>query len=263
MPRFCFVNKLDRTGADFWHVVDMIKDRLGANAVPLQLPIGAEDKFRGVIDLINMKAITYGDDLGDQIEVGEIPAELAADAASWREKLIESLADLDDGIAHSYLEGEEISADRMMPVLRDATLAYRIVPVLCGSALKNKGVQPMLDAVLDFLPSPLDVPPVHGKDPRSGEDAVRHTDPNEPFAALAFKIAADPYVGKLAFFRVYSGTLKTGLVHLQLVEGQQGADRAPAPAPRQPPRGDRPGQRRRHRRGGGPQEHVHRRHAVR
>ncbi len=210
VPRFCFVNKLDRTGADFWHVVDMIKDRLGANAVPLQLPIGIEDTFRGVIDLINMKAITYGDDLGDQIDVGEIPSELAADAAKWHEKLIESLADLDDGVAHSYLEGEEITPDRILAVLREATLAYRIVPVLCGSALKNKGVQPMLDAVLDFLPSPLDVLPVHGKDPRSGEDAVRHTDANEPFAALAFKIAADPYVGKLAFFRVYSGTLKTG-----------------------------------------------------
>ena len=164
VPRFCFVNKLDRTGADFWHVVDMIKDRLGANAVPLQLPIGMEDTFRGVIDLINMKAITYGGDLGDEIEVGEIPAELVAEATTWREKLVEALADLDDGIAHSYLEGEEIAGERMMPVLREATLAYRIVPVLCGSALKNKGVQPMLDAVLDFLPSPLDVPPVHGKD---------------------------------------------------------------------------------------------------
>ncbi len=210
IPRFCFVNKLDRTGADFWHVVDMIKDRLGANAVPLQLPIGVEDKFRGVIDLINMKAITYGSDLGDQIDVGEIPAELRADAETWHERLIESLADLDDGIAHSYLEGEPVGVDRIIPVIREATLAYRMVPVLCGSALKNKGVQPMLDAVLDFLPSPLDVPPVHGLDPKSGEDVVRHTDPSEPFSALAFKIAADPYVGKLAFFRVYSGTLKTG-----------------------------------------------------
>ena len=210
VPRFCFVNKLDRTGADFWHVIDMIKDRLGANAVPLQLPIGAEDKFRGVIDLIHMNAITYGSDLGDQIDVGEIPAELLPDAKKWREKLVEALADYDDGIAHSYLEGEEISGERMMPILRAATLSYRIVPVLCGSALKNKGVQPMLDAVLDFLPSPLDVPPVHGKDPRNGEEVIRHTDPDEPFSALAFKIAADPYVGKLAFFRVYSGTLKTG-----------------------------------------------------
>jgi elongation factor G len=210
VPRFCFVNKLDRTGADFWHVIDMIKDRLGANAVPLQLPIGSEDRFRGVIDLINMKAITYGNDLGDQIEVGEIPAELAAEAATWHDKLVESLADLDDEIAHSFLEGEQVAPEKLVSALRAGTLAYRIVPVLCGSALKNKGIQPMLDAVIDFLPSPLDVPPVTGIDPRNGQDVVRHCDENEPFAALAFKIAADPYVGKLAFFRVYSGTLKTG-----------------------------------------------------
>jgi elongation factor G len=210
VPRFCFVNKLDRTGADFWRVVDMIRDRLGANAVPLQVPIGLEDRFRGVIDLINMKAITYGSDLGDQIEVGDIPAELAAEAESWREKMIEALADHDDDIAHKYLEGEEIGADELRRALRAGTLEYKIVPVLCGSALKNKGVQPMLDAVIDYLPSPLDVPPVTGLDPRSGEEATRPTDPNEPFAALAFKIAADPFVGKLAFFRVYSGTLKTG-----------------------------------------------------
>jgi elongation factor G len=210
VPRFCFVNKLDRTGADFWRVVDMIKDRLGANAVPLQIPIGIESSFRGVIDLINMKAITYGSDLGDQIEIGEIPAELAEEAAGWREKMIEALADYDDDIAHKYLEGEEISADELRVAIRAGTLDYTIVPVLCGSALKNKGIQPMLDAVIDFLPSPLDVPPVTGRDPRSGDEVTRPTDPDEPFAALAFKIAADPYVGKLAFFRVYSGTLKTG-----------------------------------------------------
>ncbi|HEX6474453.1 MAG TPA: elongation factor G [Candidatus Limnocylindria bacterium] len=210
VPRFCFVNKLDRTGADFWRVVDMIKDRLGANAVPLQIPIGLEGSFRGVVDLINMKAITYGNDLGDQIEIGEIPAELAEEAAGWREKMIEALADYDDDIAHKYLEGEEIAADELRAALRAGTLEYKIVPVLCGSALKNKGVQPMLDAVIDFLPSPLDVPPVTGKDPRSGDEVTRPTDPDEPFAALAFKIAADPFVGKLAFFRVYSGTLKTG-----------------------------------------------------
>jgi elongation factor G len=210
VPRFCFVNKLDRTGADFWRVVDMIRDRLGANAVPLQVPIGREGDFRGVIDLINMKGITYGGDLGDQIQVGEIPAELQAEAESHREKVVEALADLDDDIAHKYLEGQEITADEMRRALRAGTLAYQVVPVLCGSALKNKGVQPMLDAVIDFLPSPLDVPPVTGLDPRSGEQVSRSTDPDEPFAALAFKIAADPYVGKLAFFRVYSGTLKTG-----------------------------------------------------
>jgi elongation factor G len=210
VPRFCFVNKLDRTGADYWRVVEMIKDRLGANAVPLQLPIGLEDKFRGVIDLINMKAITYGSDLGDQIEVGDIPDELRPEAEAWREKMVEALADHDDDIAHKYLEGESISVDELRAALRAGTLAYKIVPVLCGSALKNKGIQPMLDAVIDFLPSPLDVPPVTGLDPRSGEESVRRTDPGEPFAALAFKIAADPFVGKLAFFRVYSGTLKTG-----------------------------------------------------
>jgi elongation factor G len=210
VPRFCFVNKLDRTGADFWRVVDMIRDRLGANAVPLQVPIGIEGTFRGVIDLINMKAITYGNDLGDQIEIGNIPADLTAEAASWREKMVEALADHDDDIAHRYLEGEEIDADTLRRALRAGTLEYKIVPVLCGSALKNKGVQPMLDAVIDYLPSPLDVLPVTGLDPRSGDESTRPTDASEPFSALAFKIAADPFVGKLAFFRVYSGTLKTG-----------------------------------------------------
>jgi elongation factor G len=210
VPRFCFVNKLDRTGADFWRVVDMIKDRLGATAVPVQLPIGNEDKFRGVIDLVNMTAITYGSDLGDQVQVGEIPAEMAEEAATWRDRMVESLADLDDDIAHKFLEGEEIDSEQLRRALRAGTLAYKIVPVLCGSALKNKGIQPMLDAVIDYLPSPLDVAAVVGTDPRNGEQVTRHTDPAEPFAALAFKIAADPFVGKLAFFRVYSGTLKTG-----------------------------------------------------
>jgi len=210
VPRFCFVNKLDRTGADFWRVVDMIKERLGVNAVPLQVPIGAEGGFRGVVDLVNMKAITYGNDLGDEIDVGDIPADVQALADVWREKMIESIADLDDDIAHKFLEGQEIGADELRRALRAGTLAYRIVPVLTGSALKNKGVQPMLDAVIDYLPSPLDVPPVSGKDPRTGEELARETDPSAPFSGLAFKIVADPFVGKLAFFRVYSGTLKTG-----------------------------------------------------
>jgi elongation factor G len=210
IPRFCFVNKLDRTGADFWRVVDMIRDRLGATAVPVQLPIGIEDSFSGVIDLLNMTAITYGSDLGDQIDVGEIPAEHRALAAEWREKLVEAVADLDDDVAHKYLEGQYVTADELRRGLRAGTLAYKLIPVLCGSALKNKGVQPMLDAVIDYLPSPLDVPPVTGRDPRTGDELTRPTDDSAPFAALAFKIAADPYVGKLAFFRVYSGTLKTG-----------------------------------------------------
>jgi len=221
VPRFCFVNKLDRTGADFWRVVDMIKDRLGVNAVPLQVPIGAEDKFRGVVDLINMKAITYGNDLGDQIEVGDIPADVQPLADEWREKMIEALADLDDDIAHKFLEGEEIGADELRTALRAGTLAYKIVPVLTGSALKNKGVQPMLDAVIDYLPSPLDVPPVTGLDPKGGAELIRETDASEPFTALAFKIAADPFVGKLAFFRVYSGTLKTGSYVYNSTKGEK------------------------------------------
>jgi elongation factor G len=221
VPRFCFVNKLDRTGADFWRVVDMIRDRLGATAVPIQLPIGIEDTFKGVVDLVEMKAITWGSDLGDKVDVGEIPGEMLTQAEESREKLVEALADLDDGIAHKYLEGEELTADELRRGLRVGTLAYKIVPVLCGSALKNKGIQPMLDAVIDYLPSPLDVPPVTGLDPRNGQEVVRHTDDAEPFAALAFKIAADPYVGKLAFFRVYSGTLKTGSYVYNSSKGQK------------------------------------------
>ncbi len=221
VPRFCFVNKLDRTGADFWRVVDMIRDRLGATAVPIQLPIGIEDSFKGVVDLVEMRAITWGSDLGDKVDVDEIPAEMLTQAKESREKLVEALADLDDGIAHKYLEGEELTADELRRGLRTGTLAYKIVPVLCGSALKNKGIQPMLDAVIDYLPSPLDVPPVTGLDPRNGQEVVRHTDDAEPFAALAFKIAADPYVGKLAFFRVYSGTLKTGSYVYNSSKGQK------------------------------------------
>jgi len=221
VPRFCFVNKLDRTGADFWRVVDMIKERLGAIAVPVQLPIGTEGSFRGVIDLLEMQAITYGNDLGDQVVVGEIPAELAEDAATWRDKLVEAVADLDDDIAHRFLEGEEVDAAALRRALRAGTLASKIIPVLCGSALKNKGVQPMLDAVIEYLPSPLDVAAVIGIDPRNGEQVTRHADPAEPFAALAFKIAADPFVGKLAFFRVYSGTLKTGSYVYNATKGEK------------------------------------------
>jgi len=221
VPRFCFVNKLDRTGADFWRVVDMIQERLGATAVPVQLPIGSEGGFRGVIDLLEMQAITYGNDLGDLIEVGEIPAELAEQAATARDKLVEAVADLDDDIAHRFLEGETVDAESLRRALRAGTLASRIIPVLCGSALKNKGVQPMLDAVIEFLPSPLDVAAVIGTDPRTGEQVTRHADPAEPFAALAFKIAADPFVGKLAFFRVYSGTLKNGSYVYNATKGQK------------------------------------------
>ena len=221
VPRFCFVNKLDRTGADFWRVVDMIRERLGATAVPVQLPIGNEGGFRGVIDLLEMKAITYGSDLGDLIEVGEIPAELAEQSAIWRDKLVEAVADFDDEIAHRFLEGEAVDAALLRRALRAGTLESKLIPVLCGSALKNKGVQPMLDAVIEYLPSPLDVAAVIGTDPRNGQQVTRHADPAEPFAALAFKIAADPFVGKLAFFRVYSGTLKTGSYVYNATKGQK------------------------------------------
>jgi elongation factor G len=221
VPRFCFVNKLDRTGADFWRVVDMIRERLGAIAVPVQLPIGTEGGFRGVIDLLEMQSITYGNDLGDLVEVGEIPAEMAEEAATWRDKLVEAVADLDDDIAHRFLEGQEVDADSLRRALRAGTLASKIIPVLCGSALKNKGVQPMLDAVIEYLPSPLDVAAVIGTDPRNGEQVTRHADPAEPFSALAFKIAADPFVGKLAFFRVYSGTLKTGSYVYNATKGEK------------------------------------------
>jgi len=221
VPRFCFVNKLDRTGADFWRVVDMIRERLGATAVPVQLPIGTEGGFRGVIDLLEMQAITYGNDIGDLVEVGEIPADLAEQAATWRDKLVEAVADLDDDIAHRFLEGQEVDAASLRRALRAGTLASKIIPVLCGSALKNKGVQPMLDAVIEYLPSPLDVAAVIGTDPRNGQQVTRHADPAEPFAALAFKIAADPFVGKLAFFRVYSGTLKTGSYVYNATKGEK------------------------------------------
>ncbi len=210
VPRICFINKLDRTGADFWRCVDMIVDRLGARPVPIQIPIGSEDSFAGVIDLIEMKAIIYHDDLGTNIDVVEIPENLKAEAAKHREKMIEAVAEADDALTQKYLEGGALSVEEIRHGLRLGTLQSKFVPVLTGSALKNKGIQPMLDAVTEFLPSPLDVPPTIGLRPGTDEELVRIVDDKEPFAALAFKIAADPFVGKLAFFRVYSGTLKAG-----------------------------------------------------
>jgi elongation factor G len=221
VPRFCFINKLDRTGADFWRGVDAIRERLGARPVPIQIPIGIEDKFKGVIDLVNMKAITYGSDLGDQIIEGDIPADLLAEAKKHRAAMVEVVAEMDDDLTHKFLEGHELTVDELKHGLRLGTLQNKIVPVLTGSALKNKGVQPMLDAVIDYLPSPLDVPPIIGADPRSGKEVVRTVKDDEPFAALAFKIAADPFVGKLAFFRVYSGTLKAGSYILNPVKGKK------------------------------------------
>jgi elongation factor G len=221
VPRICFINKLDRTGADFWRCVGMIEERLGANAVPVQIPIGSEDTFAGVIDLIRMEAILYRDDLGSQIDVTEIPADLLAEARMHREKLVEAVAEMDDQLMHKYLEGTELTEDELVRGLRLGTLQYRIVPVLTGSALKNKGIQPMLDAVVAYLPSPLDVPPVIGEHPVTHAEVLRTVDDREPFSALAFKIAADPYVGKLAFFRVSSGTLKAGSYILNSSNGRK------------------------------------------
>ena len=221
VPRICFINKLDRTGADFWHCVAMIEERLGANALPVQIPIGSEDTFAGVVDLVRMRAILYRDDAGAQIDVVDIPAELEAEARRHREKLIEAVAEMDDDLMHKYLEGEELTEDEIVRGLRLGTLQYRIVPVLTGSALKNKGIQPMLDAVVSYLPSPLDVPPVIGEHPVTHAEVLRTVDDAEPFSALAFKIAADPFVGKLAFFRVYSGTLKSGSYVLNATKGKK------------------------------------------
>jgi len=221
VPRFCFINKLDRTGADFWRGVESIRERLGAVPVPVQIPMGMEDKFRGVVDLITMKAITYGSDAGDAIVETDIPDDLLAEARKHRAAMVEAVAEMDDELTHKFLEGEELTVAEIKHGLRLGTLQNKIVPVLTGSALKNKGVQPMLDAVIDYLPSPLDVPPVIGVDPRTGEEVVRTVNDSEPFSALAFKIAADPFVGKLAFFRVYSGTLKAGSYVLNPLKGKK------------------------------------------
>jgi elongation factor G len=216
VPRICFVNKMDRMGANFDRTVQMIKDRLGAKPVPIQLPIGAEDQFRGIIDLMSNNAVIYKDDLGKDQEVVEIPAEMADVAAQARADMIEAIAETDDELTLLYLEGEELGMDELKRALRQATIDNKLVPVLCGSALKNKGVQRMLDAVVDYLPSPLDVPAVKAVLPGNLADAEdaeyieRRPDDNEPFAALVFKIVADPFVGKLAYFRVYSGKAEAG-----------------------------------------------------
>ena len=210
VPRMIFVNKMDIMGADFYRVVDMVKDRLKANAVPIQLPIGKEDSFVGIVDLIKMEAEIYKDELGREYDKEEIPEELKDEARKWREQLLEAVSEIDDELMMKFLEGEEITESEIRKVIRTATIEGKIVPVTCGSAYKNKGVQMMLDAVVDFMPSPVDIPPITGVIPKTGKEEERPADDNGPFSALAFKIMADPYVGKLAFFRVYSGTLKSG-----------------------------------------------------
>ncbi len=210
VPRMIFVNKMDIMGADFFRVVQMVKDRLKANAVPVQLPIGAEDSFVGIIDLVEMKAEIYKDELGKEFEITDIPAEMSELAQEWREKLVESVAETDEELMMKFLDGEELTVKEIKEVIRKETIAGRMVPMFCGSAYRNKGVQMMLDGVVYYMPSPLDIPPIKGIDPNTEEEVERVADDKGPFSALAFKIMADPFVGKLAFFRVYSGTLQTG-----------------------------------------------------
>jgi elongation factor G len=221
VPRICFINKMDRLGADFWHSVEMIREQLAANPVAIQVPIGAEDRFRGLVDLLTMQAITYADDLGTVQEFAAIPDDLLPVVHEQREKLLEQVAEYDDEIMEKYLEGKEISAAELGRALRGATLRGELVPVLCGSALRNKGVQLVLDAVVDYLPSPLDVPPMVGIDPRAGTEIKCYADESRPFAALAFKVVADPYVGRLVYLRVYSGRLRVGSAVLNSIKGRK------------------------------------------
>jgi elongation factor G len=210
VPRMCFVNKMDRIGADFYRCLDMIKDRLDANVAVVQLPIGAESEFQGVVDLLRMKALVWDDGMGESFETVDIPAELADAAEHWRHQLIDVVSQYDENVLEKYVSEEEITADDLRAAIRAATVSGDVVPVLCGTAFKNKGVQPLLDAVVDYLPSPLDIPAVSGTDVRLEGELERHPDDSEPFAALAFKIMSDPYVGKLTYFRVYSGKLAAG-----------------------------------------------------
>ena len=221
VPRLIYVNKMDIMGANFFNVIDMVHDRLKANAVPIQLPIGKEADFRGIIDLVDMKADIYYDDLGKDMRVEEIPEDMRALAEEYRTNLLEAVSDFDDEIMERYLEGEEVPADMIRAAIRKATVAVKMIPVTCGTSYKNKGVQKLLDAIVDYLPSPVDIPPVEGTNPKTGELETRAASDDEPFSALAFKIMTDPYVGKLAFFRVYSGTVNAGETVINVSKGQR------------------------------------------
>ena len=210
VPRMIYVNKMDILGANFYRVLDMVKERFNCNAVPIQLPIGEESSFKGIIDLINNNAIMYYDDMGKDVRVEEIPADMADKAAEYRNNLIESVAELDEELMMKYFEGEELTVDEIKSVIRKATLTNEIVPICCGTSYRNKGVQPLLDAIVDFMPAPTDIEAIKGINPDTEEEEVRHSSDDEPFAALAFKIANDPFVGTLCFFRVYSGTVNAG-----------------------------------------------------
>ncbi|NLY42830.1 MAG: elongation factor G [Clostridiaceae bacterium] len=222
VPRIAYVNKMDIMGADFYNVVEMMKDRLKCNAVPIQLPIGSEDSFKGIIDLVEMKAYVYYDDLGKDIREEEIPEDMLDQAEFYRAQLLEAVAEQDEELMMKYLEGEELTTEEIKKGIRIGTINVSMIPVLCGTSYRNKGVQKLLDAIVDYLPSPLDIPAIKGVVPGTdGKEEVRHASDDEPFAALAFKIATDPYVGKLCFFRVYSGTLKSGSYVLNSVKGKK------------------------------------------
>ena len=210
VPRMAYVNKMDIMGADFYRVVDMMKDRLKCNAVPIQLPIGSEESFKGIIDLVEMKAYVYYDDLGKDIRVEEIPEDMKEKAQEYHEAMIEHVVEQDDELMEKYFAGESLSIEEIKSVIRKATIANHMVPVTCGTSYKNKGVQKLLDAIVDYMPSPLDIPAIKGVNPETGEETDRKASDEEPFSALAFKIATDPFVGKLCFFRVYSGTVNQG-----------------------------------------------------
>ena len=221
VPRMIYVNKMEIMGADFYHVLDMVHDRLKCNAVPIQLPIGSEENFVGIIDLVDMNARIYHDDLGKDMTTEEIPADMMDLALEYRDKLLEAVSDFDDEIMELYLDGEDVPSDKIKAAIRKATVSVSMVPVTCGTSYKNKGVQKLLDAIVDYMPSPLDVPPVEGKHPKTDEVEHRAADDDAPFSALAFKIMTDPYVGKLGFFRVYSGTLETGKTVMNSTKGQR------------------------------------------
>lgn len=221
VPRMIYVNKMDIMGADFYNVLKMVKDRLKCNAVPIQLPIGSEADFRGIIDLVEMKADIYYDDLGQDMRVEEIPADMAGLAEEYRVKLLEAVSDFDDEIMEKYLEGEAVSTASIRAAIRKATVAVDMIPVVCGTSYRNKGVQKLLDAIVDYMPSPLDIPAIKGVNPKSDDEDSRPADDSAPFSALAFKIMTDPYVGRLSFFRVYSGTAKAGETVMNSTKGQR------------------------------------------
>ncbi len=220
VPRMIYVNKMDITGADFYHVLDMIHQRLRANAVPIQLPIGKDMTFRGIIDLMTMEADVYYDELGKDMRVEAIPADMQEQAETYREQMVEAIASTDDALMEKYLEGEEITVDELKVALRKATIANEIVPVVCGTSYRNKGVQKLLDAIIDYMPAPTDIPPISGVNPKTDEEEVRHSSDAEPFSALAFKIMTDPFVGKLCYFRVYSGSVNAGDVVYNSTKGK-------------------------------------------